>query len=465
MRILMLSQFYAPILGGEEQCVRSMSAELVARGHEVSVVTQRLAGAPDFEVDRGIRVYRIRGTLQRMTGLFSESGRTHAPPFPDPELTTELYRVIRREQPRIVHAHNWMGYQYLPLQAFKDAKLVVSLHDMSLVCAKKSYMYGDAPCTGPALTKCFRCAMEHFGPTKGVVTTVGSWAMNLAERRTVDMFLPVSQATAIENRLVGTAVPYEVLPNFLPENLGEADADVEPYLAQLPKEPYLLFVGGLRRIKGVNHLLAAYAQLQAPPPLVLVGYQAVDTPSEFPPGVTVVKNWPHAAAVAAWRGSLFGLVPSVCVETFGLVVLEAIVSGRPVIASRIGGLADIVVDGATGMLVPPGDVGALRDAIQYLLDRPDVRERMGQQAQKQSALYRASVIVPRLEQVYERLLKPNAHGHTSALGDTAPLLTSRGTAQTGNHAEVVSSRALSRPGRDPASATSDGQVDGDRVMT
>ena len=65
-----------------------------------------------------------------------------------------------------------------------------------------------------------------------------------------------------------------------------------------------------------------------------------------------------------------------CVETFGLVVLEAMVSGRPVIASRIGGLADIVVDGATGMLVPPGDVGALRDAIQYLLDHPDVRERI-----------------------------------------------------------------------------------------
>jgi glycosyltransferase involved in cell wall biosynthesis len=404
MRILMLSQFYAPILGGEEQAVRSISTELAARGHDVAVVTQRLAGSPDEEVDRGVRMYRIPGTLQRLDSLFSEQGRRHAPPFPDPELTAALYRVIRRERPQIVHAHNWLGFQHLPLKAVTDAKLVVSLHDMSLVCAKKSFMDGDAPCTGPGIRKCFGCATRHYGRVVGPVTTVGSWVMNRAERRMVDMFLPVSHATAVANELVGASIPYEILPNFVPDNLGESDEDIEPYLAQLPQEPYLLYVGGLRRIKGIEILLDAYAQLHNPPPLVLVGYQAVDTPTSFPPGVTVVKNWPHAAAVAAWRGSLMGLAPSICMETFGLVVLEAMVAGRPVIASRIGGLADLVVDGTTGLLVPPGDPVALRDAIRHLLENRALAAWMGAQGRHQAEAYRASDVIPRLEQIYRRLI-------------------------------------------------------------
>jgi glycosyltransferase involved in cell wall biosynthesis len=408
MRILMVSQFYAPILGGEEQAVRAISTELAARGHDVSVVTQRLAGAPDEEVDRGVRVYRIPGTLQRLDHLFSEQERRHAPPFPDPELAAALYRVIRRERPRIVHAHNWLGFQHLPLKAVTDAKLVVSLHDMSLVCAKKSFMYGDAPCTGPGIRKCFDCATRHYGKVVGPVTTVGSWIMNRAERHMVDMFLPVSQATAVANDLVETSIPYEILPNFVPDNLGESDEDIEPYLAQLPQEPYLLYVGGLRRIKGIEILLDAYGQLDSPPPLVLVGYQAVDTPTSFPPGVTVVKNWPHAAAIAAWRRSLMGLAPSICMETFGLVVLEAMAAGRPVVASRIGGLADLVLDGTTGLLVPPGDPAALRDAIQRLLDDRPLAERMGAQGRKRAEAYRASDVIPRLERVYRRLIGAGA---------------------------------------------------------
>jgi glycosyltransferase involved in cell wall biosynthesis len=129
-------------------------------------------------------------------------------------------------------------------------------------------------------------------------------------------------------------------------------------------------------------LLRAYAGLADPPPLVLIGYEALDTPKEFPAGVIVRKNWPHGAVMQAWRRSLLGLVPSICLETFGLVVLEAMAAGRAVIASRIGGLPEVVEDGETGFLVTPGDVDELHDRLAALLNDPGRADRMGRAARE-----------------------------------------------------------------------------------
>src|SRR5713226_1434111 len=107
MRILMLTQFfYPPTVGGEERHVADLCIELAARGHEVSVATLWQKGFPEFEIDRSVRIHRIRGTMQRMGMLFSESDRRHAPPFPDPEVMYALRRIILQEHPDIVHAHN-----------------------------------------------------------------------------------------------------------------------------------------------------------------------------------------------------------------------------------------------------------------------------------------------------------------------------------------------------------------------
>src|SRR4051812_17748896 len=137
MRILMLAQFYPPIIGGEERHVRNLSAALVARGHEGAVATLWHEGMAEFEIDDGgVRIYRMRGTLQRVEGLFSETGRRHAPPFPDPELMWALRGVIKRERPEIVHAHNWMVHSFQPIKRWSGASLVMTLHDYSLACAQ-----------------------------------------------------------------------------------------------------------------------------------------------------------------------------------------------------------------------------------------------------------------------------------------------------------------------------------------
>src|SRR5215469_2150514 len=128
MRILLLSQFYPPIVGGEERHVRNLDATLAARGHEVSIATLWYPGSTNYERDGDVRVYRLRGTLQRLGGLFVESERRHAPPFPDPELIVALRRVAAQEKPDVVHAHNWLLASYLPLKIWNGARLVVTLH-------------------------------------------------------------------------------------------------------------------------------------------------------------------------------------------------------------------------------------------------------------------------------------------------------------------------------------------------
>lgn len=403
MHILMLSQFYAPTIGGEERHVQDLSTELARRGHQVAVATQWREGLPRFETVEGVRIYRVRSTVQRAGWLFSEPERRHYPPFPDPETALDLRQVIRKEQPQVIHAHNWMMYSLFPLRAWISAPVILTLHDYSLSCANRRLMTNGAPCQGPGLLKCLNCAMGHYGRIKGVGTVLAKAVMTPFESQSIDLFLAVSQAVADLNRLPERGLPYEIVPNFIPDDVQEQRDSSHPALARLPGSGYLLFVGDVSRDKGVHILLRAYAGLQDPPPLVLIGRNCLGSQPDLPSGVIFLGGMPHTAVMEAWQRSRIALVPSVWPEPFGIVALEAMACGRPVIASQIGGLAEVVVDQETGLLTPPGDVDALRQAIQRLLDHPETAERMGQAAQRRVALYKASTVVEKIEHIYQKL--------------------------------------------------------------
>lgn len=187
---------------------------------------------------------------------------------------------------------------------------------------------------------------------------------------------------------------------------------IEPYLAQLPQEPFLMFVGDLRPIKGLRVLLAAYAELYAElsavgadvPPLVLIGKQWADTPRDLPPNTIVLHDWPNDAVRAAWARSCIGLAPSLWREPFGIVVIEAMAGGSPVIGARVGGIPEIVVDGESGLLVPPGDVAALRAAMQRLIEDDALCRSMGEAARCRAAQYTTAAVVPQIEAAYADLL-------------------------------------------------------------
>jgi glycosyltransferase involved in cell wall biosynthesis len=291
---------------------------------------------------------------------------------------------------------------------------VVSLHYYTYSCAKKNLMYGqtngdsfvESPCSGPAFNKCLACGARHYGKAKGLAVVASNWGMRAFERAAVDMFVSVSQATAEGNGIAGTKLPQQVIPNFLPTQLKAAMPSDESYLSQLPAGDFMLYVGDLRPIKGLDVLLNAYSGLQDAPPLVLIGKVWPESPKHYPPNTLVLNNWPNTAVLEAWRRSTLALVPSVWAEPFGIVVIEAMAGGTPVIASRIGGIPEIVTDGESGLLVPPADAVALRMAMQRLLTDDDLRQRMSCCAKQRAGDFAAATVVPRIETMYHSLLTP-----------------------------------------------------------
>jgi glycosyltransferase involved in cell wall biosynthesis len=132
----------------------------------------------------------------------------------------------------------------------------------------------------------------------------------------------------------------------------------------------------------------------------LIGSPWHDSPERYPSNTVVLHNLPHAAVMAAWRRSALGLMPSVFPDPCPTVALEAMATGIPLIASRIGGLRDIVADGVTGILVRPGDHDELRRAMSRFLQEPDLGNELGHAGRARAPLFMASTVIERLEKIY-----------------------------------------------------------------
>jgi len=195
----------------------------------------------------------------------------------------------------------------------------------------------------------------------------------------------------------------DVVAAFAEPVAGEERPD-QQVLEGLPAQPYILFVGALRLVKGLEVLLEAYGQLRDAPPLVLIGTRAPDTPVLDAPRVHVVYGAGNSTVMAAWDRALFGVAPSIWAEPLGIVVHEAMSRGRPVIGTAPSGHTDMIIPGRTGLLTPAGDRQALARAMQQLLDDAGLRERMGAAAQQHARNFDADVLVPRFEAVYRRAI-------------------------------------------------------------
>ena len=394
----MLAQSYAPIVGGVERVVEDLSAELVGRGHEVGVATLRQPGSESELADNGVAVHPLGSSTYRLPGIRLDNERRHAPPAPDPETVLQLRRLIHRERPDIVHAHNWLVHSYLPLDRRSGPALALSLHDYGLVCATKRFLNRGAACTGPGMAKCIRCAGDYYSPAKGAGVAILTRLSEGRVRRHVDVFLPVSNAVR-ELCGLGAGERCRVIPNFIRDLPAPPPAE-DPRLAALPREPFILYFGDVTLDKGGGRLAEAYRALENPPPLVLVGRCFLEEVASLP-GVVALGPMPHPYAIEVLRRSLFTVVPSILPETFGLVALETAAAGKPVVASDIGGLSDVVADGETGLLAPAGDSGALAAAMTRLLADAGLRERMGEAGRHRAADFGPDTVVPQFEQAYE----------------------------------------------------------------
>jgi glycosyltransferase involved in cell wall biosynthesis len=412
MRILLLAQFFPPDIGGEERHVFNLANTLAERGHEVAVATQRMVDVPDQEtLASGVRVHRFATAAMRLPGVYSTS-RTHHPPVPDPLGVRELARITRQERPHVVHAHNWIVNSALALRRSSGTGmrfgLVLTLHDFSHVCATKRLMRMGSACEGPTVARCLPCATAHYGAAVGPLTVATTALMRPWKRRAIDHVVCVSNAVADGNHIF-LGPNASVIPNFVLDEmlLGRAGDAVEGRTEEVPPgwpTEFLLFVGELSEDKGLPTLLRAYESLgRKRPPLLLVGRRTSDTPTHLPDGAQMCAEWPHDHVMAAFRRCLFAVLPSNCLDACPTTVLEAMASGRAVIATKTGGIVDAIVDGENGLLVPPGDEYRLAEAVARLLNDADLRARLAAGGRKRAQRFTASAVVERLEAVYERV--------------------------------------------------------------
>jgi phosphatidylinositol alpha-mannosyltransferase len=179
---------------------------------------------------------------------------------------------------------------------------------------------------------------------------------------------------------------YEVVSNGVDAaRFHPAVAPIEP---RDPARPTVLFVGRADPRKGLPILRAAFEEVRRRVPaarLVAVGPDGYVAPDLLPR---------YYAACDVFCS------PATGGESQGIVLLEAMASGRPVVASHIAGYRDVVAPGRTGLLVPPGDAAALADAIVRLLEEPRQRAAIGAAARAAALAYAWPSVVDRLEAIF-----------------------------------------------------------------
>ena len=405
MKILMLSDLYPPIIGGGERHVQTLSRVLSQRGHQVTVCTTGHRDLPQYEEEGGVKVYRLEGLFQKIPLLFKDPTRLWHPPVPDRSITNRLRYILEDERPDIIHAHGRILYSALALRSRFDIPIVVTLQTYALLCPKTSLIKGNAICDKPFTRDCIACSKDIYGLPKSLFAYYGT-KMSKDKLRLVDKFIAVSSfVKQVHAKHLGLSdKDIVMIPNFYsPEPESSSEKEIE-----LP-EDFILFVGTLAPFKGASLLIEAYYKLNPKTKLVLIGGKHPDYHYESMENILVIEDAPHDVVMEAMSRCRFAVFPSIWPEPFGIVAIEAMSQMKAVIASDSGGLKDVVIDGQTGILVPPNNSDKLAEAISHLLQSPDTTSQMGQRGHDRFLKnYTSQTVVPRIIDVYQSLILPQA---------------------------------------------------------
>jgi phosphatidyl-myo-inositol alpha-mannosyltransferase len=263
------------------------------------------------------------------------------------------------------------------------------------------------------------------GPARRAAPVVGTFHANLGRSLALSAASPVLRRAY--DRLAGRIAVSASARDTWQRRFGRAMAVVpngcgpeffagpEPLPGFADGRETILFVGRLEPRKGLAYLVRAFLRLKPAFPhlrLLVVGrddkrQQAkamAMVPPRLRPDLSFVGAVPQAD-LPSWYASADVLcAPSLGGESFGMVLVEAMAVGLPVVCSDIGGYRDVVGDGRDGLLVPPRDPEALATALGGLLDNPARRAAMGEAARSTAARYAWEVVAGEVLEVYEQAL-------------------------------------------------------------
>jgi glycogen synthase len=370
MRILFWSGNFWPMIGGAEVLAMRLILALQTRGFEVVVLTsQRPADSPRKEDYQGITIFRFP---------FRESfGNVHRLM----ELRQEVVKLKQEFAPDLIHindVHKDHFFHLLTAEAYPAPSLVTLHLALSDQLARRD-----------------------------------SWVRQLLAK--CDWVNCVSQTILNQTRRI---VPEIRCHSSVVFNGLEDSPVVDKALPMDP--PRILCLGRLQKRKGFDVALSAFSRITHRYPKM-----RLTVAGDGPERLTLERQadelglehlvdflgWVFPAEVrSVIKTSTVVVMPSTN-EGFPLVALEAALMGRPVVASRIGGLSEVVIHRKTGLLVDPGDCAGMAEAISFLIQHPEKAAQLGQMARRRAQnQFSWRRCVDGYEMLYQSICKRAVHG-------------------------------------------------------
>lgn len=376
MRILQINN-YGYVRGGSDRYFVDIGALLSRAGHDVNYFVPK---SSKNVVDNELAVEGFNIESPSISDLpryfYSFSMRDAA------------QKVMRSFRPDIVHLHIFYG-QITPsvLDVFgEDVPIVQTVHEYKLICPVASATRDGRPCEDCGAGAYWRAAWHRCNRhslARSVVSAGEAYLERaLRVRKKIDHFIAVSDFVAKRLESNGfQRADVSVLHNFVREEaFGEPDRS----------RGYFLYSGRLEEIKGVSTLLQAVSRVPSAQ-LIIAGdgggrgaFEELVKQLGISDRVRFVGFQPQENLRELIRGSLCCVVPSEWNEPFGLVIIESFALGKPVIASRIGGMTEIVEDGEDGLLFTAGDASELAARIEWVMSNPDLVAEMGCAGQRKA---------------------------------------------------------------------------------
>jgi glycosyltransferase involved in cell wall biosynthesis len=389
MKILFINDYGGLFYGSEIQTL-ILRDGLRRRGHDVRF----FASYARCGLGRSLADYECFGTSSRFQTLLQVA---------NPWAFWTLRRALAAFQPDIVHVRMFLTQLsplILPLLKHRPSLYHATLYEA--ICPLGTKMFPDGGhCRIPAGMVCYH---RHCLPFRAMLPQM--FRLRLRRQWDEAFNLIVANSEAVKNHLLReVAKPVEVVLNGIP---------IRPSRPPLSFPPTVAFAGRLVREKGAEVLVRAFAKVVKKLPdarLLLAGegperngLKKLIANLNLSQRISMLGHLPPSELERKFCTVWVQAVPSLWEEPFSNVAAESMMRGTTVAASNSGGLAEIVQDGQTGILVPPGDEAALAEALELLLSNRGLAEQMGR-AGRAAALtnFSETTSVDKFVRLYEML--------------------------------------------------------------
>jgi glycosyltransferase involved in cell wall biosynthesis len=404
LKFCMVTTFYPPYhFGGDGVLVYRLSEALAERGNSVDVIhsvdAYRLQHPQEpettFSHHPNVRRHPLTMRTPKLSILASHQLGSPA------AYSRRLRRLLNEGDYDVIHFHNisLMGGPGV-LRLGRAVKLYTA-HEYWLVCPTHVlFKFNEVACVEK---QCLLCTLNYRRPPQ-------LWRYtNLMTRclREIDCLLAPSRFAQERLRADGVRCPMTVLPHFVPLPPAQTEAPRDPNEGR----PYFLFVGRLEKLKGVQDLIRVFARYRNADLLIVGSGHHASSLREQARELKHVRflGTLHSSEISElYRGAIAVLVPSLCYETFGLIAAEAFAHGTPVIARRIGALAEIIEQSGGGRLFYT--LEQCHAEMESLRTEPGLRDQLG--ARGRDAVtenWTADVHLTRYLQIVESLIATRAH--------------------------------------------------------